>query len=536
MSSQLRFRRFALLALMVGITLLFVPQNAKSVDAAGLVIDHFLGTLTVTAQNGFTNPNSGTLADASAIEGVRDIFAQVTNAGATPLLAQSNVPLGQFSASWGSGDTGNVIVQWDGTAGYTVAPGSFSVPQNLTLTGNNGIGVVFTSNDNAIPMTIRLYGTASANCIQKKLFTPDNNLSTTDVPKIVFFPFSTFTTTCPGFGSGVSPTAVSAIELVLESGTTQNTDLTIEFVEAGSADFGDAPNTYFTNNLTMFGPVGVAGPAHYIPNLGGVRLGSIVDTETNGQPTGWASGDDQNPLGNPDDEDGVAPVNNSCTGGNNNWSPGQTCSLNVTVSGDTGCLFGWIDWDNGGDFDPLLERVIDNVSQAPGTVPYSIVIPSDAAPTSGIYMSRFRIVPQQGGSCVESFDPTDKTAGSGANITAVHAFNGEVEDHYLVNGVPTAVTINSLGAAVTKGNKVRVKWETGNELNVIGFNVWRKQGKAGWQQRNADLIQAQNPGGLAGASYKFVDTGAKAKGKYKLEAKMSDGTTSWSSIVKIRAK
>ncbi|MGC8944014.1 MAG: hypothetical protein ACP5KX_07930, partial [Caldisericia bacterium] len=61
-------------------------------------------------------------------------------------------------------------------------------------------------------------------------------------------------------------------------------------------DFGDAPNPYPTlleNN----------GAYHYIDQ--NIKLGSYIDAEVDGQPNATATGDDDEPLTGPDDEDGV---------------------------------------------------------------------------------------------------------------------------------------------------------------------------------------------------------------------------------------
>ncbi len=69
---------------------------------------------------------------------------------------------------------------------------------------------------------------------------------------------------------------------------------------------------------------------------------------------------------------------------------------------------------------------------------------------------------------------------------------------------PTAVFITSL-TAKQKGSNVLLRWETGSEVNNMGFNLFYAASQDGpWSQINAQLIPSKvEPGSPSGAKYKF---------------------------------
>jgi len=108
----------------------------------------------------------------------------------------------------------------------------------------------------------------------------------------------------------------------------------------------------------------------------------------------------------------------------------------------------------------------------------------------------------------------------------------------VLNQAPTSATLTQIKATVTKQQTIKLKWETGNELDVVGFNVWRKQGKAKWKQMNAELIAAKNAGQVTGAPYTFADKGVKQgkKYQYKVQVIKANGTSEWSESVSVRPR
>lgn len=102
--------------------------------------------------------------------------------------------------------------------------------------------------------------------------------------------------------------------------------------------------------------------------------------------------------------------------------------------------------------------------------------------------------------------------------------------------IPTAATLTHFAAKFHAAkHRVNLKWETGSELNVVGFNVWRKRGNGQWIMLNAKLIAAQNLGGIAGAQYAFADTQTQAAKtyRYKLELVRVGGTREWSAVKRV---
>ena len=73
---------------------------------------------------------------------------------------------------------------------------------------------------------------------------------------------------------------------------------------------------------------------------------------------------------------------------------------------------------------------------------------------------------------------------------------------------PTAVELASFGAAA-QGNGVLLNWETTNEIDNVGFNIYRAETQSGQLIKiNPYLIASQNPGSSAGAAYSFLDESA----------------------------
>jgi len=72
-------------------------------------------------------------------------------------------------------------------------------------------------------------------------------------------------------------------------------------------------------------------------------------------------------------------------------------------------------------------------------------------------------------------------------------------------GPPTATTISSFNAEADR-EYIHLTWETSNEVDLIGFNLYRSTAMDGDKVRlNSTLIPAKSPGELTGASYQFFD-------------------------------
>jgi len=204
-----------------------------------------------------------------------------------------------------------------------------------------------------------------------------------------------------------------------------------------NTDFGDLPESGLTNYaMTTFANNGAR------HTIGTLKLGSSVDAEADGQPNSTATGD-----GNPD-EDGVVRTPGVL------WTPGATVSVDVTVTGGNGCLSGWIDWNNDGDFDDTFtsgatEHIITQqlVGTDQGVQPktFSFLMPTtgsggDIANLARTFFARFRLYPRDGnGVC----------SGVTESVTG-EASDGEVED-YFWEFAPNAVTLTALAARSSSG-------------------------------------------------------------------------------------
>lgn len=143
--------------------------------------------------------------------------------------------------------------------------------------------------------------------------------------------------------------------------------------DCGGFDFGDAPDPGYPT-------LSASGGASHVINTG-FYLGSIIDSESNGQPNDFATGDDDAFL---DDEDGVLlPIS---------FFIGSSASLQITTS-DTGFVNGWIDFNTNGDWGDANEHFINDQIIC-GTENVTFSIPHDAHP--GHTFMRFRLCKSPG--------------------------------------------------------------------------------------------------------------------------------------------
>lgn len=76
-------------------------------------------------------------------------------------------------------------------------------------------------------------------------------------------------------------------------------------------------------------------------------------------------------------------------------------------------------------------------------------------------------------------------------------------------GEPTAVDLDFL-IALPAGQAIRVEWETVTEIDTLGFHIYRAGSPDDEPVRlTRDLIPSQNPGGLMGGRYEFLDRAVK---------------------------
>lgn len=185
---------------------------------------------------------------------------------------------------------------------------------------------------------------------------------------------------------------------------TQSGDYTLSFQ---TADQG--PDRIFDTGLLIDNvKVGVQPePQDYL------RIGDLIDAEIDGQPTNTTLGDDLNPPGGLDDEDGVtftAPI-----------LPGLGVPILVEVNGvkplQQAFLDAWIDYNQDGDWNDLGEQIlfstaVTNATHAPQTVPVPLGTPSG--------LTRLRV----------------RLSSQGALTPTGQAADGEVEDYLIFVGNP----------------------------------------------------------------------------------------------------
>lgn len=141
-----------------------------------------------------------------------------------------------------------------------------------------------------------------------------------------------------------------------------------------SADFGDAPAPY---------PTLLANGARHMYQDVMPILGQLWDSEPDGQPNALALGDDLNDL---DDEDGVFFTSEIV--------PGQPATVDVEVSGSSGLLNAWIDFNCDGDWDDPYEHIFIDLPVHIGTNQLSFDVPSGYF--SSHLFARFRISTEPG--------------------------------------------------------------------------------------------------------------------------------------------
>lgn len=189
-----------------------------------------------------------------------------------------------------------------------------------------------------------------------------------------------------------------------------------------SVDYGDLPDPAFRTLLSR------DGARHRL--TGTLKLGNSVTAETNGKPSSAANLDRDNGVTMPQ------------------LNPGTEAALSVRVSGGSGFLDGWIDFNQDGDFDDAGEHVMDDRSVTTGTNKVRIAVPLNAS--IGLTYARFRL----------SSTPVESPRGL--------AMDGEVEDYTATITLPTP-TITA-PAATTSLQRPEIAWSA-----VVGasrYNIY----------------------------------------------------------------
>ncbi|GIK54902.1 MAG: hypothetical protein BroJett015_05650 [Chloroflexota bacterium] len=444
-----------------------------SAQAVTFVIDDFdqnqaPGNLILTANAG-TTIVSGTADAPGIVGGERDVVTTYnTPSSAGDVTSRVATIDGFLSHSQANGVRGRTIITWDGND---------NDPNTLNPVGLGGVNLENPTNDAFI------LGVVSADVSSQigiTIYTNGANFSTatTVVPlgsnnSVTVVPFSSFSISG---GSGADFTNVGAIVLTLNNATlaAPDLDIVIDFFLAADQnqyeDLGDLPDTYNTLRANN-------GPRHVVSTL---ILGTIIDAETDGFPSVDADGDDLNNL---NDEDGVVRVGN--------WSDGiNGGTINVTVSGASrGCLAGWIDFNNDGDFadagevlffgDPVGYHVNTNMtSVVAGSNNLSFNVPNGTFTGSGgnvVLHARFRLAVDRGsdGTCYPQSVGLDEPD---LNSLAIGTYlNGEIEDYVWIFS-PTAVNLQHI--QTTRGSVpfiLMVFVVSGLALTGLGITLARRR-------------------------------------------------------------
>ena len=143
-------------------------------------------------------------------------------------------------------------------------------------------------------------------------------------------------------------------------------------VRMDELDFGDAPDPKYPTLRVSNGARHVVGP---------MFLGQVIDSELDGQPNVSATGDDLNPLGGPDDEDGVQFHAALISGVPN------TVTVTTSIGG---YLQVWLDANGDGDWADLGEQVVTDKLLVAGPNAVNFTVPKIPASLTKTYM-RFRL-------------------------------------------------------------------------------------------------------------------------------------------------
>lgn len=178
---------------------------------------------------------------------------------------------------------------------------------------------------------------------------------------------------------------------------------------------------------------------------------------------------------------------------------------------------------------PAQMNVSHSESCTPGATSFEVAVDVDGAVVTVVKGDQLLgKTTVNGGHAMVALDPAP-TDGE-IKVTAVDPEYAPYGDDVPVGGgtAPTAVTLAGYDLQAGQGY-VLVQWETGTELDNMGFNVYRGK-KDNWdtaEQLNGDLILSQAFGGMVGASYEYIDDTAEQAVWYYywLESLDISGTT-----------
>lgn len=380
--------------------LAFVLAPFVGVEAQ-LTIDNFsVPTPTQTATDGGggfdTSTESGL--GANTISGERTITALRTGGSGT-LQSRVAQGAGTFNVDAGSGTQGVGTIEW-----------LIGTPADLTTGGATAFQFVITNNDQG--------ATIEAEVEDSNSFTSTLNsgfISGAATEPELFTAFFT------SFTGSADFTDVTRIKFTVTNAS--DTDFAMQAIlTVEPQDFGDAPesgtspngsgtNAYCTT-LANDGPrhiISLDGAGDVIGPLLG-QSANNVDPEKDATTDSTATGDDneQNAIGPIDDEDGISNVNIIAA---------SASSFDLHVTGATGKVNAWIDFNGDGDFADAGEQILTNDSRAIGT--HTIAFTAPLGAHRGPTFMRLRI------------SSADLVGSDTFKTTTTPAADGEVEDHQI---------------------------------------------------------------------------------------------------------
>lgn len=103
---------------------------------------------------------------------------------------------------------------------------------------------------------------------------------------------------------------------------------------------------------------------------------------------------------------------------------------------------------------------------------------------------------------------------------------------------PAMLGLSTFTVKATKKHTVQIRWETGSEMLILGFNVWKRAGQGEWNQLNDEMIPAKNIGEVIGNAYAITDKQVKI-GKsysYQLQVIGSNGVSAFTEPITVKIK
>ena len=172
----------------------------------------------------------------------------------------------------------------------------------------------------------------------------------------------------------------------------------------------------------------------------------------------------------------------------------------------------------GGDTSGSVLSTLNTGTQGPAAETYAYYNgTSMAAPhVSGVASLLFSVNPTLTPSQVlQVLQNTATLFPSGSTCTTSTCGSGIVNAGAALSYAPTSVDLLSFSAAGAK-KSIILNWETSNEVDNLGFNLYRATSEGGERTRiNAEMIPTNvPPGSPSGASYEYPDTNLKANKTY----------------------